>query len=223
MFTYSQMCARELFYSPEGCSLAPHIVLRELRLAFDLVGVNQATKVTLEGENYLSISPCGYVAALKHLRSNFTAYDLATSRAQSRACIVVSPELRVIRCKTLAEMVLINMQCKAVALGPTGFSGGCDSFALLRNWATGRGMRGPPATALILKLQELAGFDGVALHGAFGLILFEFMSPLLNDCTDRFGGNVDNRTRLTVEVIEGIRRACGPDFQVGWRLSVERP
>jgi len=69
---------------------------------------------------------------------------------------------------------------------------------------------------------ELAGFDGVALHGAFGWILSEFMSPLLNDRTDRFGGNVENRARLTVEVIEGIRRACGPDFQVGWRLSVER-
>jgi 2,4-dienoyl-CoA reductase-like NADH-dependent reductase (Old Yellow Enzyme family) len=69
---------------------------------------------------------------------------------------------------------------------------------------------------------ELAGFDGVALHGAFGWILSEFMSPLLNDRTDRFGGSVENRARLTVEVIEGIRRTCGPAFQIGWRLSVER-
>lgn len=69
---------------------------------------------------------------------------------------------------------------------------------------------------------ELAGFDGVALHGAFGWILSEFMSPLLNDRTDRFGGSVENRARLTVEVIEGIRRVCGPQFQIGWRLSVER-
>lgn len=69
---------------------------------------------------------------------------------------------------------------------------------------------------------ELAGFNGVALHGAFGWILSEFMSPLLNDRTDRFGGSVENRARLTVEVIEGIRRVCGPDFQIGWRLSVER-
>jgi 2,4-dienoyl-CoA reductase-like NADH-dependent reductase (Old Yellow Enzyme family) len=72
------------------------------------------------------------------------------------------------------------------------------------------------------KRAELAGFDGVALHGAFGWILSEFMSPELNDRTDRFGGSVENRARLTVEVIEGIRRVCGPQFQIGWRLSVER-
>ncbi len=69
---------------------------------------------------------------------------------------------------------------------------------------------------------ELAGFDCVALHGAFGWILSEFMSPLLNDRTDRYGGSVENRARLTIEVMEGIREACGPDFQIGWRLSVER-
>lgn len=72
------------------------------------------------------------------------------------------------------------------------------------------------------KRAELAGFDGVAPHGAFGWILSEFMSPLLNDRTDKYGGSLENRARLTIEVIEGIRRACGPDFQIGWRLSIER-
>ena len=69
---------------------------------------------------------------------------------------------------------------------------------------------------------ELAGFDGVAIHGAFGWILSEFLSPLLNDRTDKYGGSLENRARLTVEVIEGVRRACGDQFQIGWRLSVER-
>ncbi|NLS01556.1 NADH:flavin oxidoreductase [Rhizobium sp. P38BS-XIX] len=72
------------------------------------------------------------------------------------------------------------------------------------------------------KRAERAGFDGVAPHGAFGWILSEFMSPLLNDRTDKYGGNLENRARLTIEVIDGIRRACGPDFQIGWRLSIER-
>ena len=67
-----------------------------------------------------------------------------------------------------------------------------------------------------------AGFDGVAPHGAFGWILSEFLSPLLNDRQDKYGGSIENRARLTIEVIEGIRNACGPDFQIGWRLSVER-
>lgn len=72
------------------------------------------------------------------------------------------------------------------------------------------------------KRAELAGFDGVAVHGAFGWILSEFMSPQFNDRTDKYGGSVENRARLTLEVIEGIRRECGPEFQIGWRLSVER-
>ncbi|WP_144629852.1 NADH:flavin oxidoreductase [Bordetella genomosp. 13] len=75
--------------------------------------------------------------------------------------------------------------------------------------------------AAALRAQR-AGFDGVAIHGAFGWILSEFMSPYLNDRTDQYGGSVENRARLTLEVIEGIRRACGPGFQIGWRLSVER-
>ncbi|MFC4533592.1 NADH:flavin oxidoreductase [Sphaerisporangium dianthi] len=72
------------------------------------------------------------------------------------------------------------------------------------------------------KRAQQAGFDGVSLHGAFGWILSEFMSPLLNDRTDKYGGSTENRARLTIEVIEGIRRACGPRLQIGWRLSVER-
>jgi len=72
------------------------------------------------------------------------------------------------------------------------------------------------------KRAQLAGFDGVAVHGAFGWILSEFMSPYLNDRKDKYGGSLENRARLTVEVIEGIRKTCGPDFQIGWRLSIER-
>lgn len=45
---------------------------------------------------------------------------------------------------------------------------------------------------------------------------------MLNDRTDRYGGSIENRARLTIEILEGIRAACGPDFQIGWRLSVER-
>lgn len=72
------------------------------------------------------------------------------------------------------------------------------------------------------KRAQLAGFDGVSVHGAFGWILSEFLSPNLNDRTDRYGGSLENRARFTIEVIKGIRKACGNDFQIGWRLSIER-
>ncbi|KGO86652.1 NADH:flavin oxidoreductase [Flavobacterium rivuli WB 3.3-2 = DSM 21788] len=72
------------------------------------------------------------------------------------------------------------------------------------------------------KRAQLAGFDGISVHGAFGWILSEFLSPNLNDRKDKYGGSLENRARFTIEVIEGIRLDCGPDFQIGWRLSIER-
>lgn len=72
------------------------------------------------------------------------------------------------------------------------------------------------------KRAEAAGFDGAEIHGAHGYILAQFMSPDTNQRTDEHGGSVENRTRLTRQIIDGIRAACGPDFQLGIRLSPER-
>ncbi|WP_223490911.1 glutathione transferase GstA [Pseudomonas sp. A-RE-19] len=55
----------KLYYAPQACSLAPHIVLRELDLSFELVRVDNSTKLTVTGENFLTINPKGYVAALQ--------------------------------------------------------------------------------------------------------------------------------------------------------------
>lgn len=55
----------KLYYFPHACSLAPHIVLRELALPFDLVLVDNQAKTTADGEDFLKVNPKGYVAALK--------------------------------------------------------------------------------------------------------------------------------------------------------------
>lgn len=57
--------ALKLYFAPETCSFSPHIVLHELGLPFDLVKVNNQTKQTSDGENFLTINPKGYVAALQ--------------------------------------------------------------------------------------------------------------------------------------------------------------
>jgi 2,4-dienoyl-CoA reductase-like NADH-dependent reductase (Old Yellow Enzyme family) len=69
---------------------------------------------------------------------------------------------------------------------------------------------------------ERAGFDGVELHGAHGYILCAFLSPELNQRTDSYGGSPDNRARLLMEIITGVRARTRPDFQLGVRLSPER-
>ncbi|MGA0606517.1 NADH:flavin oxidoreductase [Phenylobacterium sp. VNQ135] len=69
---------------------------------------------------------------------------------------------------------------------------------------------------------EKAGFDGVELHGAHGYILAQFLSPEINRRDDRYGGSLENRSRILFELIDGVRRATGPDFQLGLRLSPER-
>lgn len=69
---------------------------------------------------------------------------------------------------------------------------------------------------------DLAGFDGVELHGAHDYLLCEFLNAEFNDRTDDYGGSREARFRIFDEIISGIRRRCRPDFHLGVRLSPER-
>ena len=69
---------------------------------------------------------------------------------------------------------------------------------------------------------DTAGFHGVELHGAHGYLLCQFLSAELNQRTDHYGGSLENRSRLMMEIIDGIRAVCRPEFQVAVRLSPER-
>jgi len=64
-----------------------------------------------------------------------------------------------------------------------------------------------------------AGFDGVEIHSAHGYLLNQFLSPLTNKRTDEYGGDVENRIRIHLQVIEAVRSAVGPDFPVQVRLG----
>lgn len=72
------------------------------------------------------------------------------------------------------------------------------------------------------KRCDVAGFDGVELHGAHSYMLCQFLSAELNVRTDQYGGSLENRSRLIFDILEGIRRECRPDFNVSIRLSPER-
>uniref|UniRef100_A0AC35UC34 Oxidored_FMN domain-containing protein n=1 Tax=Rhabditophanes sp. KR3021 TaxID=114890 RepID=A0AC35UC34_9BILA len=66
-----------------------------------------------------------------------------------------------------------------------------------------------------------AGFDGVQVHGAHGYLLAQFLSPTTNKRTDKYGGSIENRTRLYVEVYEAIRERVPVEtgFIVGVKLN----
>jgi 2,4-dienoyl-CoA reductase-like NADH-dependent reductase (Old Yellow Enzyme family)/NADPH-dependent 2,4-dienoyl-CoA reductase/sulfur reductase-like enzyme len=59
-----------------------------------------------------------------------------------------------------------------------------------------------------------AGFDAVEIHGGHGYLLSSFMSPSTNTRTDEYGGSLENRARLLLEVVRAVRAAVGPDFTV---------
>jgi 2,4-dienoyl-CoA reductase-like NADH-dependent reductase (Old Yellow Enzyme family) len=69
---------------------------------------------------------------------------------------------------------------------------------------------------------QTAGFHGVELHGAHGYLLCQFLSAELNHRTDRYGGDLDGRSRILFEVVDGIRAECGEEFALAVRLSPER-
>ena len=66
-----------------------------------------------------------------------------------------------------------------------------------------------------------AGIDGIELHCAHGYLLQQFLSPYTNKRTDEYGGSFENRMRIVLEIIEDIRKKCGPDFPLGCRVSVD--
>lgn len=72
------------------------------------------------------------------------------------------------------------------------------------------------------KRAEQAGFDGVQVHGAHGYLVCQFLSAETNRREDRYGGSLDNRCRMLMDIVQGIREACRPDFLISVRLSPER-
>ena len=99
---------------------------------------------------------------------------------------------------------------------------------------TGAWVRVPTSTPRALETEEIpgiindfrqatanareAGFDFVELHAAHGYLLHQFMAPASNQRTDQYGGSIDNRTRLTLEVVDATIAEWGSEH-IGIRIS----
>jgi 2-enoate reductase len=71
------------------------------------------------------------------------------------------------------------------------------------------------------KLLQEAGVDGVEIHAVHeGYLLDQFTLKYVNHRTDEYGGSFENRYRFPVEIVQAIKKECGPDFPVSLRYSV---
>lgn len=63
------------------------------------------------------------------------------------------------------------------------------------------------------------GFSGVHIHAGHGFLLSQFLSPLFNHRTDGYGGSIEARSRIVLEIIDAVRRAVGATFPIGIRIN----
>ncbi len=69
------------------------------------------------------------------------------------------------------------------------------------------------------KLVKDCGFDMVQVHAAHGWLFSQFLSPVLNQRTDEFGGSLENRARFLMLALDAVREGVGPRFPIEIRLS----
>lgn len=66
---------------------------------------------------------------------------------------------------------------------------------------------------------EQAGFDGIQIHAAHGYLLSQFLSPLTNKRNDEFGGSIENRMRLLLNIIKAIRENVASEFAIAVKMN----
>ena len=69
------------------------------------------------------------------------------------------------------------------------------------------------------KIARETGFTGVQFHSAHGYLLSEFLSPDINNRTDAWGGSLENRARIHIEIINKCRKEVGEDFPISVKLN----
>ncbi len=69
------------------------------------------------------------------------------------------------------------------------------------------------------KLAKEINFSGILIHAGHGFLLSQFLSPLSNHRKDNYGGSIENRCRIILDIIKEVRDAVGPSFPIGIRIN----
>jgi N-ethylmaleimide reductase len=98
------------------------------------------------------------------------------------------------------------------------------TYTGLQRFVTPRALETEEIGGIVQQFREgtknaiAAGFDGVEIHGAFGYLLDQFLQDGSNQRRDNYGGSVENRARLMLEVVEAVCGVWGAN-RVGIKLS----
>lgn len=98
-------------------------------------------------------------------------------------------------------------------------------FAPGKDWIAGRELSGEEIAGIVAEFAaaavraKKAGYDGVEIHSAHGYLLDQFYSPLTNQRTDGYGGDILGRIRIHLEVIAAVREAVGDAYPIFLRLG----
>jgi len=96
---------------------------------------------------------------------------------------------------------------------------------LSKNFAPIRAMTEDDIADLIARfartaqLAEAAGFDGVQIHAAHGYLISQFLSPISNQRDDQWGGGIENRARLLIDIIRAVDAVVSPTFAITVKIN----
>jgi 2,4-dienoyl-CoA reductase-like NADH-dependent reductase (Old Yellow Enzyme family) len=77
----------------------------------------------------------------------------------------------------------------------------------------------PAVYASAAARAQAAGFSGVEVHAGHGFLLSQFLSPLFNHRSDRYGGSIEARCQLLLDIVQQVRAAVGSEFAIGVKIN----
>ena len=127
----------------------------------------------------------------------------------------------------IAQIYHAGRQTNAGVIGPDADPVAPSAIACPFGTSTPRELSVPEIQEIVAKFADTAyrakecGFDGVEVHGGHGYLVAGFMSMYSNKRIDEYGGNIENRMRFPLEIVKAIRKKCGEDFIIGFRISAD--
>lgn len=160
-----------------------------------------------------------------------TGYTLVDRNEKSKNILAMYDDTFIEGCKKLTDVVhshdcniLMQLVCLGSAYSSRGVSDGeIMGASPVENLRTGIIPKEMTAADIRNTIAEFAaaalrakqaGFDGVEIHACHGFLLHQFATSYYNRRSDNYGGNRENRYRITLEVYEAVRRAVGENFSV---------